>query len=161
MDCVTPMVSWTVSDAANLISNNHNNGSLDWYYESNPFLEAPEDYVGFVYVIHNPTTERYYIGQKLFWTVRKLPPLKGKTRKRHVRTETDWRNYWGSSDSLQADLDSQGKHSFVRNILEFAVSKGELNYLEAKLQFEHDVLYDPLAYNGIINCKIHRNHLPK
>lgn len=150
------MATWTISG----IPNNSNN-STDWLYEDQPILEAPEDYVGFVYVIHNPSTNRYYIGQKLFWSIKKLPPLKGKVNKRHVRTETDWKEYWGSSEHLHRDLDKLGKAQFTRTILEVASTKGELNYLEAKLQFEYDVLLDPLAYNGIINCKIHRSHLPK
>ena len=155
------MVSYTISDASSSSRINHNIGVIEWLYDNEPLIEAPRDSVGFVYVIHHPFTRRYYIGKKLLWSVKKLPPLKGRKNKRHKQVETDWRDYWGSSDNLKRDLDTLGKENFVRTIIDFASTKGELSYLEAKLQFEHDVLLDPLSYNGIINCKIHRNHLPK
>lgn len=134
---------------------------MSWTYNNTTLDKAPLDCAGFVYVIHNPTTGRYYIGQKLFWTTKKLPPLKGRTNRRHKRVESDWQAYWGSSVHLQQDLDTLGKHQFKRNILRLCATKGELNYWETKTQFDRDVLLDPLAYNGIINCKIHRKHLKK
>lgn len=155
------MVRYTISDSSSSNRINYRPGITDWIYLNEPVTEAPQDYVGFVYVIHHPLTQRYYIGKKLLWTVKKLPPLKGRINKRHKRVESDWQEYWGSSDNLKRDLDTLGKENFVRTIVDFASTKGELSYLEAKLQFDHDVLLDPLSYNGIINCKIHRNHLPK
>ena len=110
----------------------------DWLYQGKPYTETPEEYQGFVYVIHNFSTNRFYIGQKQFWTVKKLPPLKGRVNKRHKRV---------------------GKSQFHRTILRLCKTKGELNYHEARLQFKYEVLLDECSYNGIINCKIHRNHL--
>lgn len=152
------MVSWTISSISYPSSHSASSG---WYWQGQTLTEAPQDAYGFVYVIHNPQTARYYIGQKQFWTIKKLPPLKGKVNRRHRKVESDWKDYWGSSDALHQDLDNLGKHCFVRVIVAFASSKGELNYLETKAQFERDVLLDPLSYNGIINCKIHRSHLSK
>ena len=134
---------------------------MSWIYQGTFLNEAPEEYEGFVYVIHNFQTKRYYIGQKRFWTVKKLPPLKGRKNRRHKRVETDWRDYWGSSEALQADIDALGQSNFSRTILTLCKTKGDINYEEARLQFQYGVLKDPLAYNGIINCKIHRSHLSK
>jgi hypothetical protein len=134
---------------------------MTWLYKGKPLAQAPKEYEGFVYLIHNPSTNKFYIGQKRFWSVRKLPPLKGKTRKRTVKKESDWQDYWSSSEALQQDAALLGKEHFVRTVVKLCRTKGELNYYEAKLQFKYDVLLDERSYNGIINCKIHRSHLPK
>ena len=134
---------------------------MTWQYNGKLFKQAPDECEGFVYLIHNPSTHRYYIGQKRFWTVRKLPPLKGKTNKRHKRVETKWQDYWGSSEALQSDLELLGHNKFTRTIVKLCATKGDLNYYETKLQFKYDVLRDTRSYNGIINCKIHRSHLSK
>jgi len=61
-----------------------------WYYEGEEFTsEMIEDYVGFVYLITDLTNGKKYVGKKLFVSKRKLPPLKGKTRKRTVIKESD------------------------------------------------------------------------
>jgi hypothetical protein len=117
-------------------------------------------YVGFVYIIENIINGRYYIGQKKFWNRIKLPPLKGKKRKRIIQKESDWQDYWGSSDELKKDIINNKKH-FRRHIIECFKSKSEMNYFETKLQFEKSVLHDPLSYNKIINCRISRNQLIK
>lgn len=134
---------------------------MTWLYKSKPYTETPDDYEGFVYLIHNPQTNKFYIGQKRFWSVRKLPPLKGKTRKRTQKKPSDWQNYWSSSEALQQDVQLLGESQFVRTIIKLCRTKGELNYYETKLQFKYDVLLDERSYNGIINCKIHRSHLLK
>tara|TARA_R110001632_G_C11177511_1_gene400416 strand:+ start:295 stop:705 length:411 start_codon:yes stop_codon:yes gene_type:complete len=134
---------------------------MSWIYKNTVFTTAPEDCEGFVYVIHNVFTKRYYIGQKRFWSVKKLPPLKGKVNKRHKTVETNWKDYWGSSEALHSALESEGKNRYTRIILRLCATKGDLNYYEAKEQFDRAVLLDPLSFNGIINCKIHRNHLSK
>ena len=66
-------------------------------FESNNIDDAQ----GFVYLITNLTTNLKYVGKKNFWSVRKLPPLKGKTRKRTKRVESDWKDYYGSSEEVK------------------------------------------------------------
>jgi hypothetical protein len=100
-----------------------------------------------------------YVGKKLLVSKRKLPPLKGKTRRRSVVKETDWKKYYGSSEQVQQLVEDKGADNFHREILTLCKSKGELGYLEAKYQFEHDVLLRDDYHNGIIQCKIHRNHV--
>ena len=132
---------------------------MTWTYKGEPVTTPPAGVLGFVYEITNSNTGEYYIGQKHMWSVKKLPPLKGKKNKRHRRVESDWQTYWGSSTKLLADIELLGSNQFTRNILQYCNSKGTLNYVEAQMQFERAVLLDSLSYNGIINCKIHRKHL--
>jgi hypothetical protein len=115
---------------------------------------VPDDFYGFVYLITNTLTDRKYIGKKQCKTTVKMRALKGKTRKRHVVKDTDWRDYCGSSNNLLQDIELLGKDKFKFEIIQFYGSKSELSYFEAKLQFENDVLLREDYYNGIINVRV-------
>ena len=60
-----------------------------------------EDYVGFVYQITDKTNDKKYIGKKGLISKRRLPPLKGKKRRRIKIIETDWQDYYGSSETVK------------------------------------------------------------
>lgn len=131
-----------------------------WYYGDIEFTsEMINDYTGFVYVITDLNNKKKYVGKKLFNSTRRLAPLKGKTRKRKVVKESDWKDYFGSSEEVKLILEENGRESFHREIIHLCGSKGEMSYLEAKEQFDREVLLSDEYYNGIINCKIHRTHV--
>lgn len=133
---------------------------MTWYYRGEEFTsEMIGDYVGFVYLITDKSNNKKYVGKKLLVSKRKLPPLKGKTRRRTVVKETDWQKYYGSSDEVKLMVEEKGADNFHREIICLCKSKGELGYLEAKYQFDHDVLLRDDFYNGIIQVRIHRNHV--
>ena len=119
------------------------------------------EYVGFVYIITDLTSSKMYVGKKLFSSKRTLPPLKGKTRKRKVIKESDWMSYYGSSEELMTLVENNGPESFKREILHLCHTRGEMSYLEAKEQFDREVLLSDDYYNGIINCKIHKSHVKR
>ena len=125
-----------------------------WTYKGNPVDELPEDCEGFVYIITNLTNNKKYIGKKLERFKVTRPPLKGKKNKRRSTKESDWRTYWGSSDHLNADVEELGEENFTREILHYCQSKGMLSYLEAKEQFDREVLLSDDYYNGIINVRV-------
>jgi hypothetical protein len=127
---------------------------MQWTYQGINVEEIPEGIIGFVYLITNLTTGRKYIGKKLAQFKRTKPPLKGKKRKRKSTVESDWRDYWGSSESLQADVAALGPEQFTREIIYYCKSKAELSYLEAKEQFDRCVLETDDYYNGIINVRV-------
>jgi hypothetical protein len=121
-------------------------------------IDIPKEIFGFVYRITNLENNKMYIGKKLCTSVKKLPPLKGKTRKRHKKVETDWKTYTGSSPELNEDIKKLGKDKFKFEIIKFCTCKWELSYFEAKAQFEEDVLFkQDEYYNGIINLRIGRS----
>lgn len=127
-----------------------------WLYEGKEFTsEMINDYVGFVYMVTDLSNNKKYIGKKNFISTTRLPPLKGKTRKRVVRKESDWKNYFGSSEEVKALVESVGEENFKREILHLCKTKGEMSYMEAKLQFQYDVLLRDDFYNEFIGCKIH------
>ena len=125
-----------------------------WTYQQQPLDEIPEGYIGFVYLITNLTTGQKYIGKKLAQFKKTRPPLKGKKLKRRTTVESDWRDYWGSSERLQADVNTLGPENFTREILYLCKSKAEMSYLEAREQFERRVLETDDYYNGIINVRV-------
>lgn len=133
-----------------------------WYYKDEAYEPTEEElkiWVGFVYVITDIINNKKYVGKKTFWSQRTKPPLKGKTRKRRSVVESDWKSYYGSSDLVKQLLVESGEKAFKREIIHFCKSKGEMGYLEAKEQFDRNVLLDDNYYNGIIQCKIHRSHV--
>lgn len=132
-----------------------------WHYNNKEFTsEDIGDYVGFVYIITDLHNGMKYLGKKTFVSKRKLPPLKGKTKRRTKVVESDWKSYYGSSDQVKALVESDGGARFHREIVHLCMTKGELSYMEAKLQFDYEVLLKPEEwYNGIIQCRINRSHV--
>jgi hypothetical protein len=131
---------------------------MTWFYNEQEFTE-PGNYVGFVYIITNLLNNKKYIGKKLFWT-----PKRKQVNKKRVRykVESDWKDYWSSSDELKADIEKIGKEHFKREIIHLCLSKGVTNYLEAKEQFVNNVLEDSSKwYNTWIMVRVNRSHLNK
>ena len=127
---------------------------MSWTYKGKEITEVSDEYEGFVYLITNLTDNRKYVGKKLAKFKTTKPPLKGKKNKRRGYKESDWRDYWGSSDKLIADVEKLGENKFTREILYFCKSRGEMSYLEAREQFERRVLETDEYYNGIINVRV-------
>ena len=127
---------------------------MQWTYNGTPVTELPADCEGFVYLITNLTNDRKYVGKKLAKFKKTRPPLKGKKNKRREKVESDWQEYWGSSDHLKDDVASLGADNFTREILYFCNSRGLMSYLEAKEQFDRRVLETDDYYNGIINVRV-------
>lgn len=133
-----------------------------WSYNGVPFTsDMIGDYIGFVYELTDLSNNKKYIGKKNFYSTRKLPPLKGKTKKRKRVAESDWMEYYGSSEEVKLLVEKHGTRLFRREILQLCESKGIMTYWEAKLQFERDVLLRDDYYNEFIGCKIHSSHLKK
>lgn len=136
-----------------------------WLYENNIVEELPDDCVGFVYLITNKTNDRKYIGKKLAKfsrTSTKTVTLKnGTKKKKKVRSkiDSDWMEYYGSSNELNKDIELLGKENFTREILFLCKSKAECSYIEAREQFVRRVLESDEYYNNNIMCRIHGSHI--
>ena len=114
--------------------------NTNWFYNSKEIADLPDDCVGFVYQITNITSGRMYIGRK---------------NKRRYKVDSDWQDYYGSSDDLTIDVNKLGKANFKREILFFCRSKSELSYVEAREQFARKVLESNDYYNGHIRVRVH------
>ena len=122
-----------------------------WYFRGKPFeTKDIKDFVGFVYEITNKKTGEKYIGRKYFYSYRKTP---GKAKR--TKTESNWKEYWGSSKKLLADMAKLGPSSFSRRIISLHKTQAWTNYSEAKEQFAANVLEDKGYYNENIGGKYH------
>ena len=112
-----------------------------WIFNGHPFLsEDIDDYFGFVYCITNLCSGKRYIGRKYFWQHRKP---RGKSRR--VKSESDWKRYYGSSKELADDVATQGKISFKRDIISLHKSKGLTNFEETRQLFLNNVLTEAMS----------------
>jgi hypothetical protein len=111
-----------------------------WIYNGEPFTSSDiGDNFGFVYLIANKLNQRKYIGRKYLWQFR---TPKGKKRK--VKSESDWKNYYGSCPELKDDIAKFGKQNFSRTILSLHKTKGKTNYEETRQLFVNNVLLESL-----------------
>ena len=111
-----------------------------WRYQGRIFeSEDIQDYFGFVYLIECSQTNRKYLGRKYFWSFR---TPKGKKRK--VKQESDWKNYYGSCPELKEDIKKIGKDKFQRTILSLHKTVGKTNYEETRQLFLNNVLTESL-----------------
>lgn len=138
---------------------------MTWYYQDAPVNELPEDCIGFVYLITNIATGRMYIGKKLAKfskTTYKTVKLKnGNKKKKKIKSkiDSDWQEYYGSSNELTEDIKSIGSDKFKREILYYCKSKAECSYIEAREQFSRRVLESKDYYNGQISVRVHGSHI--
>lgn len=148
---------------------------MEW--ENIPSRKEREKYYGFVYRITNLINGADYVGKKVYWSTDKVKPSKylwkdgkivkwksGKNKgkkklnprknKIHIKRESDWRDYYGSSKNLEKAIAKYGKENFRREILTNHVSAFDLSYAEAQRQFDERVLFNKHNYNGIIQIRL-------
>ena len=112
-----------------------------WIFDGHPFLsEDIDDHFGFVYCITNLLTGKRYIGRKYFYQLRK--PRGGGRR---VKSESDWKKYYGSSAELTEDRKQFGNLVFKRDILSLHKSKGLTNFEETRQLFLNNVLTEAMS----------------
>jgi hypothetical protein len=138
---------------------------MSWYYQNELVETLPDECIGFVYVITNLASGRMYIGKKLAKfskTTYKTVKLKNGTKKKKrikSKIDSDWREYYGSNDQLNKDVEQQGRENFRREIIYYCTSKAECSYIEAREQFSRRVLESDNYYNGQISVRVHGSHI--
>ena len=115
-----------------------------WIFEGRAFLsEDIDNLYGFVYLITNLQSGKKYIGRKYFW---KFRTPKGKKRK--VKSESDWKKYYGSCPELKEDIEKFGRNNFSRTILSLHETPGKTNFEETRQLFVNGVLTESLDTGG-------------
>ena len=129
-----------------------------WTYKGTAFTSDDiGDQFGYVYRITNIQSGKQYIGRKYF--VQKRKPRGGGRRR---TSESNWKQYWGSSKELNADRKRLGSDTFTREILSTHSTLGRVNYEETKQLFLHNVLQEtledgsPKYYNSNILGRYYR-----
>ena len=112
-----------------------------WLYKGTDFTtDDIDDFFGFVYRIINLQNGREYIGRKYFW---KFRTPKGKKRK--VKSESDWKKYYGSCPELKEEIQLLGRQNFSITILSLHNTAGKTNYEETRQLFSNNVLTEALG----------------
>lgn len=126
--------------------------------------EFPKGTFGFVYELVSKETGKRYIGKKQLYSYHtKISKVFNEKTKRwnKVRevtsTESNWKDYFGSSTEVKDLIKQDGKSNFYRYILAIARSKKELTYLELAHQCKNDVLTDPMYVNSNVLGKFFRS----
>jgi CTP:phosphocholine cytidylyltransferase-like protein len=130
-----------------------------WIFKGMPFEseDIKKDFFSFIYLITDNKNNKRYIGQKMFRS-HKIVTKQGKKSK--VKIESDWKNYFSSSETIKQLIKDDGTGDITREIIYICFSKGQANYLETKLQIELGCLENnDIWYNGIVNCKVHHSHV--
>ena len=107
-------------------------------------------FVGFIYLVTGPTKK--YVGKKIF-NFKKRMKRKGK-RDKLKSVSSDWKDYWGSSEALLADIEKLGVENFSREIIRLCKSKTEMSYYELREQMDRRVLESDDFYNLWVSAKI-------
>lgn len=131
----------------------YDEGNTPWLWNGKPLESFPEGVATFVYLITNKTSGKQYVG---FKTVTSSLTKVVNHKKKKVLTESDWRNYWSSSNQLFEAVEREGKDNFLREILYMCPNKAVGKFLEAEEQFCRKVMTEnaDLYYNGIINLRL-------
>ena len=118
-----------------------------WTYQGriyNDLKDFPEDTHGFIYEVTHLPSGMKYLGKKVLYFNRTLPPLKGQKRKRKVTKESDWKDYYGSHPKIKELIkeckDSNEWQVWEKKILQICKTKKQLTYYETKFLMVHDVL---------------------
>lgn len=136
-----------------------------WLFNNRPFLsEMINGFSGFVYCITNNVTGMKYIGRKYFFQ-RKRKKSKNAKRGKIIRFESDWKEYWSSSDLVIKDVEKYGKESFTREIISLHTTQGDTNYFENFLLFLSKFMEEPedkrTYYNNNIMNRYYYNKMKK
>ena len=128
---------------------------MGWLYEDKEFV-LEDNWYGFIYLIENLVNGKKYIGRK-YLTKAGYKTVNKKRKK--IRVESDWADYYGSSPALAKDIDIYGQDNFKRTILRLCKSRGECNYFETKYIFDVDAVLDGNYYNNWVSCKVQASHV--
>lgn len=115
-------------------------GNGHWEWDAEPL--GSKGFTGFIYVIHDVTNAKLYLGKKQFVGAGKLN--KGQ--------DSNWRWYISSSKELSESVKINQKENFRFIAIEQYRSKGALSYAETwSLLYAQTPVYRHKWYNVLIN----------
>jgi hypothetical protein len=151
---------------------------MNWLYNDMEISEEdiPTEAIGFVYKIIHIPTGKFYIGKKSIISTRrvkmgkkeltnlkeerKLNGISGRLpSKKTVVKESDWKNYFSSSEWIKSEVKRGNQSEFKREVIQFCPTKKSLSYWEVYYQFKYDVLNNEESLNDNIGGRYYRKDL--
>ena len=131
---------------------------MSWTYKNIEITDEmiPAKAEGFIYILTYVPTGQRYIGRKLLTKAHRRQKDKKIIRS---RIESDWKTYWSSSPEILSIIESEGTDNFTREILVFASTKGQLNYLEEKFLYTVGALESTNWLNSNIRSKMYKRNI--
>lgn len=146
---------------------------MNWIYDGNQVSsvdDMPEGVYGFIYEVTHLPSGRKYLGRKQVTFTRKKKIGKRESKQikeqkklngeravspkyKYVTKESDWKDYYGSSDEVKELIKEGSTDDFKREILEYAFHKKQLSYKETSLLFTRKVLETDEYINSNIQGK--------
>lgn len=111
-----------------------------WQY---PIEINCEEWFGFLYRIVENDTGREYIGKKQFKSYTKKK-VKGRTNRKLIVKESNWKTYTGSSKALNSRIQEIGMSNYSFFIEALYNTRGSLFYAEVEIQIKENVLREYL-----------------
>jgi hypothetical protein len=130
-----------------------------WLYKGVELTDEtiPEKVEGFIYLITYIPTGQRYIGRKLLTKAHRRQKNKKIIKS---RIESDWREYWSSSPDIQRLIEAEeGTSNFSREVLVFANTRGQLNYLEEKFLYSVGSMESDDWLNSNIRAKMFKRNI--
>ena len=126
-----------------------------WLWQGKEINEIPEGYQGFVYLITLKDGKKY-IGKKNFYFIKTKQVNK---KKKRYNAESDWKEYYGSSDYVNQLVEEHGKDTVTREIIHLCKTKSDMSYWETYHIFALHALLSEDYLNGWVSCKIHKKNV--
>lgn len=130
-----------------------------WLYKGVELLDEmiPEKAEGFIYLLTYIPTGQQYIGRKLLTKAHRRQKNKKIIRS---RIESDWRTYWSSSPEINGIIEKEGNtDNFKREVLMFAFTKGQINYLEERFLYCVGSMESTHWFNSNIRSKMYKRNI--
>lgn len=126
-----------------------------WLFNGIELSDIPDGVQGFVYLI-TLSDGRKYIGKKNFYF---LKPKQVNGKKKKVKVESDWREYYGSSDYVNEEVLRMGKDTVKREILHLCKTKSDMSYYESYHIFVRHALLLEDYLNGWVSVRINKRNV--
>jgi hypothetical protein len=136
-----------------------------WQYDESI---DPGKYFGFIYVITDNVTGKFYTGKKQLYSAQYRPltkkELEGRdgrsSKKKLVTKESNWRIYNGSCKELLEDIKKYGEDRYTKKIIHWCSNRTQLTYYELHYQVLMGcILPGSNSYNSNILGKFYPDRL--
>ena len=146
---------------------------MKWKFKNKYIKDPPKEVYGFVYKVTCKLDEYkdwIYIGSKSFYKNRTTVLSKKKAnelylgkgrkpKKQKVTTESDWKDYITSSETIKTLVNTFGNEAFNWEIIDYGLTKADLLMKEVEMQVKYRVFRIKESFNQMLKASIYKKNL--